>query len=50
MIDRPALSHGKRLPDALIGAAAIEHRATLITAKVKHFSAVDGLSFEAFEP
>lgn len=50
LIDKLALSHGVRLADALIGATAIEQQATLITANVKHFSAVDGLSFEAFEP
>jgi predicted nucleic acid-binding protein len=50
LIDRLALSHGMRLADALIGATAIEHQCTLITANVKHFSAVEGLSVEAFEP
>jgi predicted nucleic acid-binding protein len=50
LIDSLALSHGMRLADALIGAAAIEHKATLITANVKHFSAVAGLSIEAFVP
>jgi predicted nucleic acid-binding protein len=50
LIDRLALSHGMRLADALIGATAIEHRAMLITANVKHFSAVEGLTIEAFEP
>ena len=50
LIDSLALSHGMRLADALIGATAIELKATLITANVKHFAAVDGLSIEAFEP
>lgn len=50
LIDLLVLSHGMRLADALIGATAIEQQATLITAMVKHFSAVDGLSFEALEP
>ena len=48
LIDALALSHGMRLADALSGATAIELQATLITANVKHFSAVEGLSFEAF--
>jgi predicted nucleic acid-binding protein len=50
LIDQLALSHGLRLADALIGATAIEHKATLITANVKHFSAVGGLTIEAFAP
>ena len=50
LIDALALSHGLRLADALIGATAIEHKAALITANVKHFAAVQGLSIEAFEP
>ena len=50
LIDRLALSQGMRLADALIGATAIEHQATLITANVKLFSAVEGLSFEGFLP
>lgn len=45
-----ALSHGMRLADALIGATATGHQATLLTAKLKHFSAVDGLDIEVFEP
>jgi len=50
LIDALALSHGMRLADALIGATAIELQATLITANVKHFSAVEGLAIEAFLP
>jgi predicted nucleic acid-binding protein len=50
LIDSLALSHGMRLADALIGATAIEIEATLITANVKHFSAFDGLTIEAFAP
>ena len=50
LIDRLALSHGLRLADALIGATAIEHGTSLLTANVKHFIAVDGLSIEAFNP
>lgn len=50
LIDRLALSHGMRLADALIGATAIEHEATLITSNVKHFGAVETLVIEPFEP
>lgn len=50
LIDRLALSHGMRLADALIGASAIEHQTTLITANLKHFSAAEGLNIESFEP
>jgi predicted nucleic acid-binding protein len=48
LVDSLAMSHGMRLADALIGATAIEHGLTLVTANVKHFSAVSGLGIEAF--
>ena len=50
LIDALALSHGLRLADALIAATAVKHQATLIAANVKHFSAIEGLIFEAFLP
>ena len=50
LIDALALSHGMRLADALIGATAIELQATLLTANVKHFAAVEGLQIETFLP
>jgi hypothetical protein len=50
LIDAQALSHGLRLADALIAACALEADATLLTANVKHFSAIDGLTIEAFVP
>jgi hypothetical protein len=46
MIDTLALSQGMRLADALIGATAIEHGLTLISANFKHFGAVSGLQIE----
>jgi predicted nucleic acid-binding protein len=50
LIDELALSHGLRLADALIGATALEEQATLLTANVRHFSAIEGLRIEAFAP
>lgn len=50
LIDTLALSHGLRLADALIGATAIEHSLTLLSANAKHFSAVSGLALEPFVP
>jgi predicted nucleic acid-binding protein len=35
---------------AMIGATAIELRAVLLTANVKHFAPVAGLQIEAFVP
>ena len=50
LVDSLALSHGMRLADAFIGATAIEHGATLITANTRHFEAVQNLVIEAFLP
>jgi predicted nucleic acid-binding protein len=45
-----ALSHGLQVGDALIAATALEHQLSVLTGNVKHFSAVDGLQFDAFMP
>jgi hypothetical protein len=50
LIDALALSHSMPLADALIGATALEHSLTLLTANTKHFGAVEGLQVEAFTP
>ena len=50
LVDSLALSHGMRLADALIGATAIVHGSTLITANTRHFEAVQNLVIEAFIP
>jgi len=50
LIDALALSPGLRLADALIGATALEHDLTLLTANLKHFNALEGLRLEAFVP
>ena len=39
-----------RLADALIGATALEHDLTLLTANTKHFGAIEGLQIETFAP
>lgn len=50
LIDTLALSHSMRPADVLIGATALEHDLTLLTANTKHFGAVEGLQVEAFVP
>lgn len=50
LIDQYALSHGLLLADALIAATAQEHGLALLTANVKHFSAIENLAVEAFVP
>jgi predicted nucleic acid-binding protein len=50
LIDELALSHGVRLADALIGATALELKATLSTAHLRHFGAMPGLDIEVFAP
>ncbi|MDB5819559.1 MAG: type toxin-antitoxin system VapC family toxin [Rhizobacter sp.] len=44
------LSHGLQMGDALIAATALEHGLSMLTANVKHFSPIEGLTIEAFLP
>ena len=39
-----------QMGDALIAATALDHELPVLTANVKHFSAVEGLKVEAFLP
>ncbi|MBI4034958.1 MAG: type II toxin-antitoxin system VapC family toxin [Candidatus Chisholmbacteria bacterium] len=43
LMETYALSHGLEIPDALIGATAIEENLILVTANIKHFSFIKGL-------
>jgi predicted nucleic acid-binding protein len=47
-MQRLVLSHGLQLGDALIAATALEHNLPVLTANIKHFSPISGLSVEAF--
>ena len=44
------LSHGLQMGDALLAATALDHGLPVLTAQVKHFSTVEGLTVEAFLP
>lgn len=50
LMESLTLSHGLQMGDALIAATAIEHQMPVLTANVKHFSAVAGITVEAFVP
>jgi len=50
LMENLSLSHGLQLGDALIAATALEHQLTMLTANVKHFTAIDGLTLERFDP
>ena len=50
LIEAYALSHSMQLGDALIAATALEHGLTVLTANVKHFSAIPELTVEVFVP
>ena len=50
LMETLALSHGLQLGDALIAATAMEYKLPVLTANVKHFSAIEGLRIERFEP
>jgi predicted nucleic acid-binding protein len=50
LMESITLSHGLQMGDALIAATALDHGLPVLTANVKHFSAVKGLKIEAFLP
>lgn len=50
LIDMHALGNGLQLGDALIAATALVHGLTLITSNVKHFSPIEKLAIEHFDP
>lgn len=50
ILESLSLSHGLGMGDALIAATALEHGLTLLTANIRHFSAIDGLTLEKFDP
>jgi len=50
LMESLTLSRGLQMGDALIAATAIQHRMPVLTANVKHFTAVTGLTVEAFVP
>ena len=49
-IESYALSHGMRLADALIAATSIDLGLTLITANVRHYDFLRGLSLRRYRP
>ena len=50
LMESIGLSHGLQMGDALIAATALDHGLPVLTANVKHFGAVQGLTVEAFHP
>jgi len=50
LMERLALSHGLGMGDALIAATALEQSVPLITGNIKHFSPIEGLTVERFDP
>lgn len=50
LIEQYALSHSLQLGDALIAATALEHHIPVLTANAKHFSAIQALDVERFDP
>ena len=47
LMESLTLSHGVQMGDALIAATALDHGLPVLTANVKHFSAVANLTVEA---
>jgi predicted nucleic acid-binding protein len=50
LMESLTLSHGLQMGDALIAATALDHGLPVLTANVKHFGTVAGLTVEAFAP
>ena len=50
LMESLTLSHGLQMGDALVAATALDHGLPVLTANVKHFSAVQGLQVEALLP
>jgi predicted nucleic acid-binding protein len=50
LMESLTLSHGLPMGDALVAATALDHGLTVLTANVKHFSAVERLTVGAFVP
>jgi len=50
LMENLTLSHGMQMGDALIAATALEHHHAVLTGNVKHFSAVQDLQIDRFEP
>jgi predicted nucleic acid-binding protein len=50
LMEAITLSHGLQMGDALIAATALDQGLPVLTANVKHFSVVQGLKVEAFNP
>jgi hypothetical protein len=50
LVERYYHSHSLTLADALIGSTALWHRLPLVTANVKHFRVIEGLTIISFIP
>jgi hypothetical protein len=50
LMEALTLSDGLQMGDALIAATALEHNLTLLTGNIKHFSPIEQLNIERFEP
>lgn len=50
LIANYTLTNGLQLADALIAATALQYELTVLTGNNKHFSVIDGLKIEVFQP
>ncbi|MCL2001283.1 MAG: type II toxin-antitoxin system VapC family toxin [Planctomycetes bacterium] len=49
-LEQHSLKNGIKMPDALVGATAVEYKQPLVTANIKHYRVLTGVDIVPFKP